>query len=69
MKVNITVEIKPGTNAATGTAQRLIEQVAIAVASNETSGRHELVMGEKKEVYASAEFTVTADAPVKPAKT
>lgn len=68
MKIQVQVEIAPGTNAATGVAQHLLEQVAIAVASGGVEGTHKKLSGDGKTVFGEASYTVEPDAKQKEAK-
>jgi hypothetical protein len=62
MKIQVQLEIKPGSNAQTGTAQHLLEQVAIAIGSGGVDGRHSHQSADGKTIYGTADYTVTPDA-------
>lgn len=61
MKIKVQVEIKPGTNAGTGVAQRLLEQVAIAIASGGTDGTHTHSSPDGKTLFGEAKYSVEPD--------
>lgn len=61
MKINLTATIDPASPVPAGTAQLLIEQAAIQVASGATTGKLEKTTGtgKEKKVIGTCEFTVS----------
>lgn len=60
MKITATITIAPGTKYAGGLAQKLLEQIAVAVGSGQTTG-------EIQHSLAAANYTVEAE-PAQKAK-
>ncbi len=65
MKITVQLEIKPGSSAQTGTAQRLLEQVAVAIGSGERDGTYTHRSADGKTTFGEAKYTVEPDAPAK----
>ncbi|MEY4377263.1 MAG: hypothetical protein RJB26_1813 [Pseudomonadota bacterium] len=65
MKIQVQLEIKPGSHAQAGTAQRLLEQVAIAIGSGGVDGTHTHRSADGKTTFGEAKYTVEPAAPAK----
>lgn len=65
MKIKIQIEVKPGSAAQAGTAQHLIEQVALAVGSGGVDGTHTHRSADGQTVFGEAKYTVEADPKAK----